>query len=204
MAYDLECADLACVLDVGTDAGAGIVVPYPYYAECFRSVIRKFAQVHDGSGLFSVQKFDCDIKILSYDLIYLCLYFGHLLCSRLCIKYIVTLGLFLLHVGIPRTRTAEHLHHSSIQQMLSRMSRLVLGFIMCVQYRCFHNIFRYRNLQFHIAFLDQAGLFHQEIDGNGYEGWGDKMQNCYLGNQKAGGRSCLGHRGEGCKRTDKA
>ena len=35
MAYDLECADLACVLDVGTDAGTDVVVPYPHYAESF-------------------------------------------------------------------------------------------------------------------------------------------------------------------------
>ena len=86
MAYDLECADLAGVLDVGTDAGADVVVTYPHYAECFRCVLRKFAQVHDRSGLFSRQEFYSYIKILSNDFIDLCLYFGHLLCSRLSLK----------------------------------------------------------------------------------------------------------------------
>ena len=35
MAYDLEGTDLARVLNMGTYAGAGVVVPYPNYAESF-------------------------------------------------------------------------------------------------------------------------------------------------------------------------
>ena len=47
--------------------------------------------------------------------------------------------LLFLHMGIPRSRAAEHSDHGLIQEMLRAMCRLIFGFIMCVQYWCVHH-----------------------------------------------------------------
>jgi hypothetical protein len=35
MADDPELTDLACIADMRTDAGTGIIIPYSYNAQCF-------------------------------------------------------------------------------------------------------------------------------------------------------------------------
>ena len=65
-------------------------------------------------------------------------YCGDLLRSRLRVKDVVTFGLLLFHMGIPRTRASEHLHHRGIEDMLGSMSRFKLLFVMCIQYWLIH------------------------------------------------------------------
>ena len=49
---------------------------------------------------------------------------GNLLVRRTCLEDIVALALLALDMGIARTRAAEHVDHSAIQDMLGCMGRL--------------------------------------------------------------------------------
>ena len=70
--------------------------------------------------------------------IYLCLDGGQLLGGRLRRQLIVALAFLPLDMGIAGTRTAEHFHHCSVQNMFGRVHGRILLFVMSVELRLFH------------------------------------------------------------------
>ena len=57
MAYNTEFAYLGSIGYMGSDAGAGIVIPYPHDPEGFRNVVRKLGKIDQGTRLFTAKKF---------------------------------------------------------------------------------------------------------------------------------------------------
>lgn len=138
---DLEGPYLGGVFHVCTDAGAGIIVSNFHYAECLRDILGEFAQINICSCLSEWHELNSDIKILSYHLIDLCLYFGYLGLCGLSIEDVVTFGLFLLDMSVSGAGTAEHLYHGGIKYMLGSMHRGMLLLVVLVKYRCLHSLY---------------------------------------------------------------
>ena len=116
-----EVPDLRGVGDMGPDAGAGVVVPDPDYAEGLRDILRQFAQVHyrtgfcQGHELYRDRQAGCDYLV---DLVLdgLNLFRGGALRQQ-----IVAFALLALNMGVTRAGTAEHPHHRLVEDMFRRV-----------------------------------------------------------------------------------
>ena len=64
MADYLECTYLTGIIDMGTDAGAGIIIPYSNYSESIGSILGKLTQINYICSLLTTHELNGDIMIL--------------------------------------------------------------------------------------------------------------------------------------------
>lgn len=118
-----EVPDLRGIGDVGPDAGAGVVVPDPDYAEGLRDIFRQLAQVDYRTGLRHRNELNGDRQGGRYHFIDLVLDGLDLLRSGALRQQIVAFALLPLDMGVARAGTAEHPHHRLVEDMFRRMHR---------------------------------------------------------------------------------
>ena len=137
---DPEPSDFRGIAHMRPDAGAGVVVPYTYYAQGVRYIFRQFAQIDNGSGLGQRNEVHGDRQCGGDDLVDLVLDGLNLLRSRAFGEQVVALALLALDMGIARTGTAEHPHHSLIQDMLGCVHRRIFLLIVGIQLYFIHGL----------------------------------------------------------------
>ena len=135
---DPEPSDFRGIAHMRPDTGAGIVVAHTDYPEGLRDILRQLAQVHYSTGFCQRHELNGDRQGCRYHLIDLVLDGLSLLRSWAFGEQVVALALLALDMGIARTGTAEHPHHSLIQDMLGCVHRRVFLLIVRVELYIFH------------------------------------------------------------------
>lgn len=130
MTYNLELTYLRRVGHMRSDACAIVIVSDTYYAQGFRCIIRQLAEVHDIRRLFLRHETYSHRQGGIDDFIDLGLDCGNLPVRRTGVEDIVSFAFLPLDVGIAGTRAPEHVDHSAVKYMLSRVRRLVFCFVM--------------------------------------------------------------------------
>ena len=140
MGEDFEVADFGGVLDVGADAGAEVVVADADEAEGLAGIVGELPEVHLGRHLATLHELVANGQTLCYHHVDAALNLRHLLVGGAGVEEIVALALLALDMRIARPRTAKHPHHRLVQNMLRRMHRRVLVFVVGVQNRLLFNL----------------------------------------------------------------
>ena len=141
MADNPELSYLRAVLDMGTDAGAVVVVPDAHDAESLGRVLREFAQVNHPRGLFPGDEAHGDGQRCGDDLVDLRFNGLHLFIGRAFVEQVVALALLALDVRVAGARASEHFHHRPVQDVLAGVRRRIFLLVMRVECRFFHILF---------------------------------------------------------------
>lgn len=133
---------LGGVFNVRTNASASIVVADQDQPQRLAGIGRQFAEVHQFGGFFVRYEARCDGQMPVDDGIDLCLDGRDLFVGRASGQLVVALALLSLDMSVARTRATEHPHHRLVEDMLGRMHRRILLFVVLVElYFRLHRLF---------------------------------------------------------------
>ncbi len=133
---------LGGVSNVRTNASASIVVADQNQPQCLAGIGGQFAEIHQLGGFFVRYEARCDGQMPVDDGIDLRLDGRHLFIGRAGGQLVVALALLALDMSVARTRATEHPHHRLVEDMLGRMHRRILLFVVLVElYFCLHRLF---------------------------------------------------------------
>ena len=111
VADDFKSPNLACVLDVRSNAGAYVIIANTHNAQCFTCIGRQFAQIDPGRYILACNEFNGYRQTLFNDFVHPLFNRCNLLLCRCAGQGIVALALFALNVRIAAAFTPEYPHH---------------------------------------------------------------------------------------------
>lgn len=137
VAYYLEHSNLACVLDVCSNAGAYIVVAYAYYTQCLACILGQFLKVNTLWNIVAGTILYGYGQILCYDAVYLLFYCCYLFAVGCCVEQVIAFAFFALDMCIATSWATIHSYHCLVKNVLAGVHGWVLLFVVVVEYWCF-------------------------------------------------------------------